>query len=1052
MHASPASPPPLPPPPLLPELPPDGRLLPVDHEAGKDADSDEERRPPSPPPLPPPRSPSPPLSLALDVTDQRTWSLHRLTRLLSARPRAADDIDERGYMPLHYAARCGAEEASLRLLIEHAPAALLHASQDGVMPLHAAARHGSAAATTFLLDQAPQAASILLPARKLSPFLLALIRAKPLPVNTLLRLLQAAPACAAQPTRDGLLPMHVAAQRLPDKRLLAALCDVNEGSVTAAAADGRLPLEMALTAAAVTPEAAALLLSPAGSSMRLSAGRLPLHVAAVHCGVDVIASLRIPIGTSAVDDSGSTPLHAALAAQRPPAVILQLLSMDAAQVDVVSPADGSPAAVACATAAYAGNLPLLMQLLPERCDDALMVNAVMHADYRLLQQVLQRASREAQAQELALLHIAIACQREQSVCSLLMQRSMVCKRVDDSFSKHVPCAGTALHVACFVHADQDVLVSLLALAGSAVLLSDSNGLTALHVAAKQNNLPAVESILASCPAAALARDTSGRTALSAAAVAGHCDCLPPLLQADRFARQRVDAAGRLPYQLAQAARQEEAARLLATDSCDASACLLCCRASCASCSRLSDLHLAVAMADSDRAWEALARQPFTAAVTDRFSGQLRLPLHTAVAHADKLPLSFLLALLAAYPAAAAVPDAFGQLPIHIASSVRPAGWHLLAALREAFPLGDALRDAAGQLVTDLQREAVLSGEPAAAVMSDEDMLPAWLLRCDATQLPGRPLLPAWRGQPWQPMVGEAVWALPPLDRRPPHLRTVEALQAHLDSHADAAKAVDGQSQTLLHIACGRPWDEVGEAEDVLLRLLTVAPECAFMPDDCERRPVDLSAFVQSWSQQRAQRAREELLRDIEAKEEEREAELQRKRRRKARRRRKRQRLVQAAVAPTATAVAPDEMASEDDGGAGAVVDWLATLPGDLSRYTDKLLAAGFDRMSLLPMMTADLLGKLSIPLVHRGALLQAVRDRETGSGGRADVVSAAADKVSGVGDCIICLDAVATTALVPCGHLCLCTEDAERLAGRLLAGHCPLCGTKPERLLRIYAV
>lgn len=48
--------------------------------------------------------------------------------------------------------------------------------------------------------------------------------------------------------------------------------------------------------------------------------------------------------------------------------------------------------------------------------------------------------------------------------------------------------------------------------------------------------------------------------------------------------------------------------------------------------------------------------------------------------------------------------------------------------------------------------------------------------------------------------------------------------------------------------------------------------------------------------------------------------------------------------------------------------------------------------------------------------------------------------------CVVCLDAPAVEASVPCGHLALCETCAPQLAPR----HCPVCRRRSERTIRIY--
>ena len=43
------------------------------------------------------------------------------------------------------------------------------------------------------------------------------------------------------------------------------------------------------------------------------------------------------------------------------------------------------------------------------------------------------------------------------------------------------------------------------------------------------------------------------------------------------------------------------------------------------------------------------------------------------------------------------------------------------------------------------------------------------------------------------------------------------------------------------------------------------------------------------------------------------------------------------------------------------------------------------------------------------------------------------------GECTVCLDALNTHVLVPCGHKCVCAGCAEKVRAH---GHCPICRTQ----------
>lgn len=49
------------------------------------------------------------------------------------------------------------------------------------------------------------------------------------------------------------------------------------------------------------------------------------------------------------------------------------------------------------------------------------------------------------------------------------------------------------------------------------------------------------------------------------------------------------------------------------------------------------------------------------------------------------------------------------------------------------------------------------------------------------------------------------------------------------------------------------------------------------------------------------------------------------------------------------------------------------------------------------------------------------------------------------GQCIVCMDEVATHVMVPCGHLALCQQ-----CSGLTSSRCPLCRQPAERVIRVF--
>ena len=62
---------------------------------------------------------------------------------------------------------------------------------------------------------------------------------------------------------------------------------------------------------------------------------------------------------------------------------------------------------------------------------------------------------------------------------------------------------------------------------------------------------------------------------------------------------------------------------------------------------------------------------------------------------------------------------------------------------------------------------------------------------------------------------------------------------------------------------------------------------------------------------------------------------------------------------------------------------------------------------------------------------------------------AGADNDNEEGLCVVCLDAAADYAFIPCGHRCVCKADAEMIQQSARA--CPICRQMPENFHKIYA-
>jgi hypothetical protein len=65
----------------------------------------------------------------------------------------------------------------------------------------------------------------------------------------------------------------------------------------------------------------------------------------------------------------------------------------------------------------------------------------------------------------------------------------------------------------------------------------------------------------------------------------------------------------------------------------------------------------------------------------------------------------------------------------------------------------------------------------------------------------------------------------------------------------------------------------------------------------------------------------------------------------------------------------------------------------------------------------------------------------------ADVVAQAAQELDEQNLCVICMDKRADFALVPCGHKCVCEEDASLICRQ---GSCPVCRSPVQAHQRIW--
>eukprot|EP00753_Platysulcus_tardus_P001125 PLAT11081.1.p1 GENE.PLAT11081.1~~PLAT11081.1.p1 ORF type:complete len:142 (-),score=48.19 PLAT11081.1:84-509(-) len=125
--------------------------------------------------------------------------------------------------------------------------------------------------------------------------------------------------------------------------------------------------------------------------------------------------------------------------------------------------------------------------------------------------------------------------------------------------------------------------------------------------------------------------------------------------------------------------------------------------------------------------------------------------------------------------------------------------------------------------------------------------------------------------------------------------------------------------------------------------------------------------------------------------------------------------------------------------------WLESLHKDLVCYAPVFIDRGFDTTLAVSSMTVEDLTELGIRPGHQRIIFPAIKQLKY----HLDPDSKAADAPSVASVCVICLDAPATMAIIPCGHRALCSACA---VPHMLRHKCPICGRKLMRMLRIWDV
>ncbi|KAF8754015.1 hypothetical protein HU200_011540 [Digitaria exilis] len=299
-----------------------------------------------------------------------------------------------------------------------------------------------------------------------------------------------------------------------------------------------------------------------------------LHIAAGqgHCELIAELCLRDAALLSLANSSLDTPLHCAARAGHADAIdaIVRLAREDRVEEDLLRALlssknkAGDTALHVAARHGHGAAVETLMKLAPEMASEVNGVRvsplylAVMSRSVRAIAAIAgYRDASAAGPDSQNALHAAVL-QSSEIVSLLLRWRPALATDIDDNKS-------SPLH---FASSDGDcsVVQEILTYASpSTSYLQDTEGLSALHIAASMGNLPVVRLLLQSYPASADILDNYGRSFLHAAAMRGRCSIISHAIK-DRMLKRlfnEQDMEGNTPLHLAvQAGEYKVVSKLL----------------------------------------------------------------------------------------------------------------------------------------------------------------------------------------------------------------------------------------------------------------------------------------------------------------------------------------------------------------------------------------------------------------------------------------------------------------------------------------------------------
>ena len=447
-------------------------------------------------------------------------NLEHVSELLAANPALAKARDEKGWTPLHHAAKLGNGPVAAALLAKGAEVNALTAERD--TPLDLALGDDANPVTPMLLEKgsslllrnhegfaALQAATLKgstntlrqILARGAAPDLSCAAALGD--VKLISELLRADPATLTESLTNNISVLHLAARSGNAKAV--ELLMAHRADLEARDSTGQVPLHWAAFANSASVIAVFLAARPALLETRSKDKATPLHIAAgngAKVAVDLLMARGANIGAHDLSN-GWTPLHYAARYSHPE--IAERLLVKGAEINVRDNEGNTPLHLA----AHADAVNVVRLLLARRADTS--------AKNREGQTPLQMATPDAAAlivpqlgpdAEVTVLYWALENNATNILVSVLQRRPSLARHQD----KRVPPLLVATELG------NRAAVELLLARGADVNAYDTAGRTALHVAAAKGRLELIELFL-SKNANINARGPKGATPLQAAIAA-----------------------------------------------------------------------------------------------------------------------------------------------------------------------------------------------------------------------------------------------------------------------------------------------------------------------------------------------------------------------------------------------------------------------------------------------------------------------------------------------------------------------------------------------------